>query len=124
MVASPLHIEQLISNLVSNAIAYSPKDSHIDVSVKNQTLTIIDRGPGIPKSVKDRLGEPFNRGGADPTVSKGSGLGLAWVKSICRLYSWEMSVQSSDQGSEILVKFPQAEMVMEIQTKVQPQALN
>lgn len=105
VVSSPQHLEQLLSNLILNALSYSsPK--MVSVEVLDSSIVISDYGHGIPKDVLDRLGEPFNRGDFGQNKTKGHGLGLAWVKSVCRLYSWEMRINSTDQGTKIVIQFP------------------
>lgn len=105
VIASPQHVEQVISNLLSNALAYSPRHEPIIITVSNQSITFSDRGAGIPNDVIERLGEPFNRGATDRSTTNGHGLGLAWVKSICRLYSWEMKISADQPGSKIEIQF-------------------
>lgn len=104
VLATPQHLEQLITNLLSNALAYSEKA--VQVSIQSQSLIVKDTGPGIPDEVLERLGEPFNRGDSRQSPDGGSGLGLAWVQTICRRYSWAFQIQSTKQGTEIVVLFP------------------
>jgi len=106
VIASPQHVEQVVSNLLSNALSYSPPGTPVTVTVSSQSISISDLGMGIPQDVIDRLGEPFNRGHSERTDIKGHGLGLAWVKSICRLYTWEMKVYANQSGSKIEIVFP------------------
>lgn len=101
VVANPQHLEQTVSNLIMNALSYSEKS--VVVRIQNRDFSVIDKGSGIPQSVIDRLGEPFNRGDSG---GKGHGLGLAWVKSICRFYSWDLKVNSSSNGTQITICFP------------------
>ncbi|CAN5664962.1 hypothetical protein BH10BDE1_BH10BDE1_15660 [soil metagenome] len=101
------HLEQLIQNLVQNALVHS--DFAVIVRVDGRTLTIEDRGPGIPADVLARLGEPFNRGDNVRAVSKGHGLGLAWIKSVCRLYDWEITFDRTEDGSKVRIAFPEGE---------------
>jgi two-component system sensor histidine kinase QseC len=106
VIATPQHLEQLIINLLSNALNYSDTNKPVTINIKNQSLIITDYGPGLPKEVLDRIGEPFNRGGSDRANTNGHGLGLAWVKSICHLYSWVIEFNSSSNGTEIKIIFP------------------
>jgi two-component system sensor histidine kinase QseC len=103
--AAPPHLEQLISNLLGNALGYSPPPGKVVVKVSARSLSVIDQGPGIPNTVLERIGEPFNRGSDQTATSGGHGLGLAWVKSICRLYAWRLSFSSSPAGTTIEVAF-------------------
>lgn len=81
--ANPSLFRQLISNILDNALKYSPSDLPIIISIDNHTLKVRDHGPGFPQAVLDNLGKPFNH---DNTNSKGFGLGLAWIKVITDLY--------------------------------------
>ncbi len=103
VLANQQHLEQLVANLVANALVYSR--GAVTLTVIDQSLAVRDRGPGIPSVVMDRLGEPFNRG---ESKIKGHGLGLAWVKSVCRFYGWELDVSTNSGGTEIRVTFPSA----------------
>lgn len=98
-------LEQLISNLILNACNYSPESSPVQVIAESRKLLIIDQGSGIPESVQKRLGEPFNKG---ESSKKGSGLGLAFAESICRLYNWYFRIAKSDSsGTRIEIEFPE-----------------
>jgi len=102
--ALPYHVEQLVTNLLANAINYSP--GTVECNVSGSKLTILDHGSGIPKMVLDHIGRPFNRGISKSTEPRGSGLGLAWVHALCERYGWKLSVDSSETGTKIEVIFP------------------
>ncbi len=106
VVANPHHLEQLITNLVTNALHYSEASTPVTIQIVDRTLTVTDEGKGIAKDVLERLGEPFNRGDLGSQPRKGNGLGLAWVKSICRLYDWSLGIESHATGTKIQVTFP------------------
>lgn len=109
VLAAPQHFEHLLLNLIQNAFNYSPKDTSIEVvSLAPRTLTICDRGPGIPSLVIDRLGEPFNKGTSSGLKSSGHGLGLAYVFSVCRLNGWQLSISSTKEGTKVTVSFPES----------------
>lgn len=101
LLCNPLHLEQVINNILGNAFKYST--GKIEISYQNHELLIKDEGPGIPPEVLKRLGSPFNKGVGVET-KKGVGLGLAWVKTICELYSWECQF-SQDSGTRVRLKF-------------------
>ena len=106
IISNPQHLEQLVSNLLSNADHYSEKDSRIQVQLKDRVLIITDHGPGIPNEVLHRLGEPFNRG-ESKRQPNGHGLGLAWVKSICKIYGWDIQFENLKTGVKIQIIFNQ-----------------
>lgn len=98
--AFPPHIEQLINNLVSNALKYSPADRQVRIGLHNGVLKVSDDGGGIAPDVLERLGQPFNKGmNSYDVVESSSGLGLAIVSSIVRLYGWEFDINPIDNGT-------------------------
>lgn len=104
ILCNPLHLEQLILNLLTNSLKHSQESKKpIDIEIDSGQLIIKDHGPGISQSVLDRLGEPFNKG----SEKEGSGLGLAWVSTICRIYNWEFGIVSTPNGTEIKINFTQ-----------------
>jgi signal transduction histidine kinase len=83
----PLLLKLLISNLIDNALKYTPIAKPISVALqKNNThaiLTVADEGPGIPASEKKRVFEKFYRSGNEATrQKKGTGLGLYLAQRI------------------------------------------
>jgi signal transduction histidine kinase len=108
VVSNLQHFEHLLLNLITNALAYSPVDQNVEVlSPSSRFIRVIDRGPGISPQVLERLGEPFNRGSTlRSNQSKSHGLGLAYVHSVCRIHSWKLEINSTPQGTEITVIFP------------------
>ncbi len=100
--AQPGFLEQAISNLVVNALKYS--QGSVKVILKNEILSILDEGAGIPKHVLDNLGQPFNYAHKTP---HGFGLGLAWVSTICRKYDWQLKFENRvDGGLCAQIQFP------------------
>ncbi len=91
--AQPGFLEQAISNLVVNALKYSP--GTVELILENEKLSILDHGSGIPKSVIDNLGQPFNYA---HKTAHGFGLGLAWVTTICRKYDWQLKFEPRTDG--------------------------
>lgn len=105
VICNPGHLEQLLLNLLTNALKYSG-NQQVLVVIKNHRLEITDLGPGIPESVKVRLGEPFNVG---PDSGGGHGLGLAWVSSVAKLYGWKLTLESNGLGTRAVLLFPTEE---------------
>lgn len=89
-------IEHIIGNLITNALKYSPTNEPVDVIVENDSISVLDRGPGLPDEVIAHLGQPFNSGGNGQ--SRGHGLGLAWVATICRRYNWNLSFSRTPEN--------------------------
>lgn len=79
---------RIMTNLVSNAIKYTPEDGRIDLSVEVLSdgalrLVVQDDGPGIPPEHLEHIMEPFYRVHGDCSEVQGTGLGLAIVKASC-----------------------------------------
>lgn len=104
--ANPSHLDQMISNLVMNALKFSPPATVVNVILNERTLIVKDSGPGIPNEVRERLGEPFNVGGNEASGASGHGLGLAWVFAVTKLYRWNFNIRSGAGGTEAQVDFP------------------
>jgi signal transduction histidine kinase len=101
-----------LSNLISNAIRYSPTNTRVGVGVRTINdmveISVTDQGPGIPSSDVERIFERFYR--IDPARSRdtgGTGLGLAIVKHVCANHGGECVVWSElGQGSTFTLRFP------------------
>ena len=108
-------IEMLILNLVNNAIKYTPTDGQIAVGVFRQgdraVLQVMDTGPGIPASERQRVFERFYRVGGDRHNSgvSGCGLGLSIVQRIVALHGAELALGEGINGGglKVTVSFPQ-----------------
>lgn len=100
-------LDELIRNLIDNAIKYNKEKGSIEVVLKNKKLTISDTGIGIAERDKHRIFERFYR--VDKGRSKargGTGLGLAIVKHICELYGYDIYLDSHiGKGTEITIDF-------------------
>ena len=109
---SQLHMA--ISNLIQNAINYSPESTRVGVAVTcNEDLvefTVTDQGVGIPEKDLERIFERFYR--VDPARSRetgGTGLGLSIVKHVASNHGGDISVWSLEgQGSTFTLRLPRA----------------
>jgi two-component system sensor histidine kinase/response regulator len=107
---------QVLDNLISNAIKFSPPGSHVRVGLDSDAafarIAVADDGPGIPRDERDRLFEPFYRARqATADVVPGSGLGLAVVKAIAEAHGGVVGVESEPgRGSVFRTDLPLAEM--------------
>jgi PAS domain S-box-containing protein len=103
---------QLLSNLVSNAIKYTPEEGQVDVSVARRNgscrITVKDTGIGIPKSDRDRLFERFYRASsATDRGINGTGLGLAISKAIAESHQGTIELADEDgPGAVFVVELP------------------
>ncbi|MFC2137551.1 sensor histidine kinase [Bacteroidota bacterium] len=102
-----LHFTNILFNLADNAIKYSNENPEILVLTKNERnkliISIIDKGIGITKEQQKHIFKKFYR---VPTGNlhnvKGFGLGLFYVKTICKLHKWKIKLESEvNLGTEI-----------------------
>lgn len=97
---SPLLLERILENLVSNSIKYKTENQvHMDISVEAEgekaKLRISDDGPGVPEKALGRLKEAFFRTDkARSRTENGSGLGLAIVERAARLMGGTVDFQN------------------------------
>jgi len=107
----PLLLQILISNLVENAIKYSPKDSPVSARLHKIpggiVLHVLDQGPGIPEEERKKIFNRFYRIGNEATRTKqGTGLGLYLCRIIARDHNADISVTNNDPcGSNFAVQF-------------------
>lgn len=107
-------LEQVVSNLVSNAVDYSPDGSLVRVTLRGfqggVSLTVQNPGEVIPSATLRSLFDPFRRGTSESTSSRrsrGLGLGLYIVEQIARAHGGDVSVQSDEQsGTTFAVTLP------------------
>lgn len=107
----PGRFEQVLNNLVSNAIKYSPNGGHIDVVVEPRpgavAVSVADEGVGILEGESDQLFEPFRRGRAVHRAIPGLGLGLYVSRRIVEAHGGHIHVTSRPgHGSTFEVVLP------------------
>lgn len=103
-------MRQVISNLISNALKYSPQEQTIQIDLSQHeeqvVLQVTDRGIGIPPADLQRLFEPFHRA-ANVGVISGTGLGLSITKQAVALHGGTITVTSQvDIGTTFTVTLP------------------
>jgi signal transduction histidine kinase len=115
--ADPRTFEQVLLNLITNALQAMPDGGTISITIdqlnspqgKQIQLKIADTGPGIPEEVIDRIFDPFFT-----TKTDGTGLGLAISRRILSAHKGTLSVESfTDAGTVFTITVPAAEKVGE-----------
>lgn len=105
-------LETVLTNLVCNAVKYTPQDGSVNISLDMQddcaVLRIADTGIGIPEEDIARLGEEFFRGGnARGSSVPGTGLGLSIVKELLQSFGARLEIQSRvDRGTTVVLSLP------------------
>lgn len=111
----PVRMHQVISNLLDNAVKYTPKEGSIQVALKVAhnmlRMSVTDQGVGIPKEQQEELFTPFFRGSADSAIrASGLGLGLSICRSLIELHGGKIDVCSKEaQGSTFYFELPMKE---------------
>ncbi|HEX6288261.1 MAG TPA: PAS domain S-box protein [Herpetosiphonaceae bacterium] len=108
----PQRLEEVLQNLLQNALKYSPCGGCIHVEVLEQagqvSIAVSDQGIGIPTAAQPRLFQPFYRAPTSAAANiSGTGIGLYVVKEIATLHGGSVDVQSAEgQGSTFTVRLP------------------
>jgi signal transduction histidine kinase len=108
--ADERRLRQVLFNLLSNAIGFSPPGETVTLLAERQdnamVFSVIDRGPGIPEELKERI---FNRFESHPRGSRhhGAGLGLSIVRSLVELHGGRVCLRSEPgRGTIVQCIFP------------------
>lgn len=104
-------LAQLLVNLVENGLRHTPQGSTVRVAVDmdgaSPRLQVVDDGPGVPPTVRDKVFDRFYRLERSRSTP-GSGLGLALVAAIAQLHNAEVSLSDAGPGLAARLVFPPA----------------
>ena len=96
--ADPLRLAQVVGNLVSNAIKFTPPGGAVTITAGEEErrvwLRVRDTGPGIPAELQDKIFEPFVRGGHGRRFPQGMGLGLSIARELAEAHGGRLTVES------------------------------
>ncbi|TXI44724.1 MAG: response regulator [Methylophilus sp.] len=102
---------QVILNLLANALKYGPENTTVTVSAYRQhgqiRVDVRDQGQGIPAALRSRLFTPFDRLGAERTVTEGTGLGLVLSKQLMDAMGGQIGV--AEDQSLFWISLPETE---------------
>ena len=108
-------IEQVLINLITNAVKFSSVGGDINIDVADDSeefveICISDQGGGIDPKIFDRIGEPFLVGSAQISAEgQGAGLGLSISKKIMEAIGGQLIIESRlNQGTDARMRFPKA----------------
>jgi two-component system, sensor histidine kinase len=107
-----VRLEQVICNLLTNSIKYTPKGGLIEVELacaeERAIIRVRDDGAGIPTELIDHVFSPFYQERLGTSANKGLGLGLTIAQRLVALHGGQISVKSAgrDLGTEFVVELP------------------
>ena len=115
--SDPARVQQILGNLISNAIKYTQRDGHVTIRARAEqsasasnggdgvVIEVIDDGPGISLENQKRLFREFTR--FDPKAAEGAGIGLAISQRIARALGGTIAVESEPgSGSKFSLSLP------------------
>lgn len=102
--ADAILLEQLLCNLLDNAVKYASKNTTICVMMKDKEISIQNACEEDLSSVEDALCQPFVVGDASRSNQKGSGLGLAIARNICDLHGFGFELICEEKSFEAKIK--------------------
>jgi PAS domain S-box-containing protein len=111
LVADEGRVESVVTNLVNNAIKFTPDGGSIDISVQqvgeDVRISVTDTGVGIPKEALGKIFDRFYRVRRTGSRVQGTGLGLAIVKEIVAMHGGRIEVESEEgRGSKFTIILP------------------
>jgi len=117
LLADPGLLEQVLVNLLDNAAKYAPEGSEITVSARQHryalTLSVADRGPGVPPGEQERIFDVFYRIREADRQRAGTGLGLTICRAFVQAMGGRIRVRDRDEGGGAVfeMEFPASAMI-------------
>ena len=108
----PRALRQIVLNLLDNAVKYGPLGQTVTVSLSGTASTVLvaveDRGPGVPRSEREQIWEPYYRLTRETDASVGgSGIGLSIVRELVQMHGGRAWVEdASGGGARFVIEFP------------------
>jgi signal transduction histidine kinase len=104
-------LRQVLSNLIDNAVKYSPDGAEVQVMTRAQDgrveVAVSDRGPGIPSEQQRFIFEKFGRAKLGDKTKPGTGLGLYIARSIAEAHGGAIAVESApSRGATFTLTLP------------------
>lgn len=99
--ASRGDLDRVLDALLENALAYSPADSSVELTLSGRQILVRDHGPGLADGENEEVFERFYRGEAGVSRSGGTGLGLAIARELARRWHAEVTLENAPDGGAI-----------------------
>jgi two-component system, OmpR family, sensor histidine kinase MprB len=107
----PASLERAVTNLLDNAVKWSPAEGTVRVRLNHGTLTVDDQGPGIAPGDRERVFERFYRSDESRSMP-GSGLGLSIVRQVAARHSGYVRADETEAGgTRMVLQLPGASLV-------------
>jgi signal transduction histidine kinase len=113
MLGDPFSIEEMVTNLLLNAIKYTPENGKVQISATRKDglfeVEIVDTGIGIPSDELEHIFDEFYRASNARKIERdGTGLGLSIVKQIIERHNGNIDVESQENvGSKFIIRLPE-----------------
>ncbi len=109
--ADPKRLKQVVFNLLSNAVTFTPERGTVRLESRRQgddlIITVADTGIGIPQADRERVFQPFEQGNEADANKAGAGLGLSLVRNFIQLHGGSVDVKSPPgRGTTIICRLP------------------
>jgi len=114
VVGDPIRLEQVVMNLLQNALKYTPEGGHVELDGERQgqkaVIRVRDDGVGIPPEELAGIFDPFTQGGHGSSASEGLGVGLYLTRHLVELHRGRILAASDGRGhgAEFTVSLPLA----------------
>jgi two-component system sensor histidine kinase MprB len=95
-------LERAVTNLLDNAVKWSPPEGTVRIRLNHGTLTVDDEGPGIAPGDREQVFERFYRSEESRSMP-GSGLGLSIVRQVIERHSGNVRVDETERGGTRMV---------------------
>jgi signal transduction histidine kinase len=99
-----------IANLIDNACKHSRAAGRVAIAVtevaEDIVVAVSDDGPGVPAELRERIFEPFFRGGAARAETDGFGLGLPLASTVARAHGGTLTLATAPAGSRFVLRLP------------------
>ena len=114
LIADEIRVKQMILNLLTNSIKFTPKGGHVQASIRGQLgseleIEVADNGVGIAEEDMEQVMQPFGQARQDASLKSedGTGLGIPLIKMLIELHGGTMELTSNKgEGTRVILRFP------------------